>query len=72
MQLFNKRVSSKNISYFRLAFSVLMIPQIFNLVPHIHELENSCIVFHYPGLEFIADAIIEDKELIFKDENYLG
>ena len=25
-----------------------------------------------PGLEFIADAIIEDKELIFKDENYLG
>lgn len=46
-------VSSKNISYFRLAFSILMLPQIYNLVPHIHELENSCIVFHYPGLYFI-------------------
>ncbi|MCL9807802.1 HTTM domain-containing protein [Flavobacterium luminosum] len=53
MQKTKKLVSSRYISYFRLAFSVLMIPQIYNLVPHIHELENSCIVFHYPGLDFI-------------------
>ena len=53
MQKTKKLVSSRYISYFRIAFSVLMIPQIYNLVPHIHELENSCIVFHYPGLDFI-------------------
>ncbi len=45
--------SSKHLSWFRLLFGVLMLPQIYNLIPHVKELGNSCIVFHYPGLEFI-------------------
>lgn len=40
-------------SLFRLAFGVLMIPQVLHLLPFIHDLEHSTFVFHYPGLTFI-------------------
>lgn len=40
-------------SLFRFLFGLLMIPQVLHLVPQIHDLANSTIVFHYPGLDFI-------------------
>ena len=40
-------------SLFRFLFGFLMVPQVLHLVPQIHDLANSTIVFHYPGLEFI-------------------
>lgn len=46
-------ISSRNFSVFRLAFGLLMIPQITSLLPHIHDLGNSSFVFHYPYLSSI-------------------
>ena len=46
-------VSAINFSLFRLFFGLLMIPQVINLVPHIHDLATSTYVFHYPYLWFI-------------------
>ncbi len=44
---------ARNLGIFRLLFGLLMIPQIYGLTPHVHDLANSCIVFHYPGLSLI-------------------
>ena len=30
-----------------------MLPQVFNLAPHVHDLSESTFVFHYPNLAFI-------------------
>jgi vitamin K-dependent gamma-carboxylase len=46
-------VSAKLYSIFRMLFGLLMIPQIINLVPHVHDLAQSTFVFHYPYLDFI-------------------
>lgn len=46
-------VSAVNFSLFRFFFGLLMIPQIINLVPDIHDLATSTYVFHYPYLWFI-------------------
>jgi hypothetical protein len=46
-------VSALYFSLFRCLFGLLMIPQVFSLVPWIHELEHSTFVFHYPYLSFI-------------------
>lgn len=40
-------------SLFRFLFGILMIPQVLHLVPQIHDLANSTIVFHYPYLNFV-------------------
>lgn len=46
-------VSSIPFSIFRLLFGILMIPQVLGLIPSIHELANSIIVFHYPHLHWV-------------------
>ena len=46
-------VSALPLSIFRFCFGLLMIPQVYNLLPSIHELANSIIVFHYPNLHWI-------------------
>ena len=46
-------VTALHYSIVRLLFGLLMLPQVFSLVPHVHDLAQSTIVFHYPGLDFI-------------------
>lgn len=45
--------SALNFSVFRLIFGLLMIPQVYHLLPHVHDLGRSAFVFHYRGLELI-------------------
>jgi hypothetical protein len=47
------KINAAYLSIFRFLFGIIMIPQVISLVPHIHDLSNSCFVFHYPGLSFI-------------------
>lgn len=49
----NNLVEAISFSIFRFLFGMLMIPQILNLIPSIHDLSKSTYVFHYPGLSFI-------------------
>lgn len=46
-------ISLRQYSIFRVIFGILMIPQVLSILPSIHDLSNSIIVFHYPGLDFI-------------------